>query len=82
MDDATRKLMSQVATVLVTLAAERTGRMPATLLYLALGTDIGAMDRLVSIMRGAGLIEATARELRLTAKGRARAERLVAVGIG
>jgi hypothetical protein len=75
------KLLMRLACVMATLV-ETAGvgeQVPASTIYLALGCDLGAYDRLVSVGTQMGWLKATSTTLALTFDGQRQAEKFSAV---
>ena len=66
---------------LLSFLRDETRPVPASSLYLALGSDMEAYETVSNVGERAGWLKVTATTIRLTKAGRAKAEGLKALGV-
>ena len=75
----TKQDMIDFAGTLTLLSEERGKTVPASSVYLALGSDMGRYNRLVIALRASGAASVTNETLSITAKGQEIAEKIEAM---
>ena len=77
----TKQDMIDFAGTLTLLSEERGKVVPASSVYLALGSDMDRYNRLVAMLRGTGAASITSETLSITGKGQEIAEKIEAAKV-
>ena len=74
-----KEVLATVAAVLTTALETEPAAMPASAIYVALGSDYSKWESIRDLMHASGLVTLTGSTVRLTAKGRETAEKCNAI---